>query len=109
LEASYEEKFLAEIPAKFVDHIEALRVLTSLLLTEVRLRTEEFFKTRKACPGKVFTACSSNFRADLLLKSTPFSALLFEQSVVDTILAELRTADKDPGSAFGKKPFPNKG
>jgi len=63
LEASYKDKFLTEIPADFVNHIEASRVLSSSLLTEVRLRTEEFFKTRKACHDKVFTACSLNLRA----------------------------------------------
>jgi len=53
-------------------------------------------------------ACASNLRADLLLKLPPFSALLFEQGVVDTILAELRTADKDSSVAFGKKSVPDK-
>jgi len=78
------------------------------LLTEVRLKTEQIFKTRKACPDKVFTACSPNSRAYLLLKSFPFLALLFEQSVIDTILAKLRTADKDLGLAFGKNPSQTK-
>jgi len=46
--------------------------------------------------------------AVLLLKSSPFSDLLFEQSVVDTIMADLRTVVKNPGQAFGKKSDPHK-
>jgi len=40
------------------------------------------------------------------MKFSPFSALLSQQSVVDTVLAELRTADKNPTLASGKKTFP---
>lgn len=38
LEASYEEQFLDKVPAYFVEHIEALRSLSSSLLSEVKLK-----------------------------------------------------------------------
>ncbi|EJW94879.1 hypothetical protein EVA_17013, partial [gut metagenome] len=96
LKSSLSTQFGENIPSAFVDHFKALNVLESSLLSSVRDRTEDFFKARKACRDKVFTVCSANLRADLLLKSSPFSTQLFEQCVVDTILSELRTADKDP-------------
>jgi len=101
--SSLSAQFGDNIPSAFVGHFKSLNILESSLLSSVRDRTEEFFKARKACREKVFAGCTANLRADLLLKSSPFSSQLFEQGVVDTILSELRTADKDPGSAFGKR------
>jgi len=72
-----------------MDHRNSLAVLAASLLSSVKDRTEEFFKARKACRDRVFMGCSVNLRADLLLKSSPFSTQLFKQSVVDTILSEL--------------------
>jgi len=107
MQASY-EKYGKEIPYDFCDHIEATRVIGSFLFVEVKNWTEDFFRTRKACSNKVFTSCASNQRADMLRKFSPFSALLFEQGVIDTILVELRTEEKVPGMAFGKKSVPDK-
>jgi len=106
LEETYEKRFGDGASTEFVSHIEVLRVLVAFLFSEVKTRTEDFFRARKARRNKVFVSCAANLRADHLLKSSPFSVLLFQQSVVDTILAELRTADKDPGLAFGKSLFP---
>jgi len=107
LKTSLTVQFGDNIPSTFVDHCNSLSVLAASLLSSVKDRTQEFFKARKACRDRVFTGCSANLRADLLLKSSPFSAQLFEQSVVDTILSKLQTADKDPGSAFGKHAAPD--
>jgi len=78
------------------------------LFAEVTNLIEDFFKARKAWRDKVFSACPSNLRADLLLRSSPLSPLLLEQSGVDTILTQLRTADQDLGAAFGKKAYTEK-
>jgi len=101
-------QFGNNIPSTFMDHRNSLAVLAASLLSSVKDRTEEFFKARKACRDRIFTGCSANLCADLLLKSFPFSTQLFEQSVVDTILSELRTAHKAPGSAFGKCVAPDR-
>ena len=102
----FSDKFGDEVPIEFTGLSEVLKVLISSLFAEVKTRTEDFFKARKACRARAFVSCPSHLRADLLLKSSPFSVLLFQQSVVDTVLAELRTADKDPATAFGKKFIP---
>jgi len=106
MQETFGNKFGEDIPTDFTNLIEVLKVLVAALFTELKTRTEDFFRARKACRVRSFISCGSNLRADLLLKSSPFSVLLFQQSVVDTILAELRTADKDPGVAFGKKSVP---
>jgi len=102
---TFGEKFEDCIPAKFSSLTEVLKVLSSSLFTEVKFRMEDFFRARKACRMRVFSSCRANLRADLV-KFSPFSALLFQQSVVDIVLAELQTEDKDPSLAFEKRPFP---
>jgi len=99
-------KFGDSVPSEFTNLSEVPRVLGSSLCTEVKNKTEDFFRARKACRVKVFSSCGANLSANLLMKASPFSILLFQQSVVDTVLAELRSADKDPTVAFGKKSFP---
>jgi len=106
MEETFGNKFGEEIPTEFTSLAEILKVLFASLFTEIKTCTEDFFRARKACRVKSFTSCGFNLKADLLLKSSPFSVLLFQQSVVDTILAELRSADKDPVMAFGKKSVP---
>lgn len=69
-----------EVLTVFVSHIEVFKVLISSLFMEVKLETKDLFKVKKACHDKVFTSCATNLRADLLLKSSPFSVLLFQQS-----------------------------
>ena len=89
MKEAFRESFENCLPTKFSSILEVLKVLLSSLFTEVKFRTEDFFRARKACRMKVFAFCGANLRADLLLKSSPFSALLFQQSVVDIVLAEL--------------------
>jgi len=106
MKETFGERFEDCLPTKFLSLMEVLKVVSSSLFTEVKFLTKDFFRARKACRMKIFSSCGANLRADLLLKSSPFSAHAVPQSVIDTVLAELRTADKDPTLAFGKKSFP---
>jgi len=108
MQASYHMQSGNEIPDIFVDHLESTKGIVSSLFTNFKYRTENFFKARKACRDKNFMSCPNNLRTDLLLKSSPFFILLFEQGVINTLLTELRTADKDLQRGFGKKSFPDK-
>jgi len=105
MKETFGKKFSESVPSDFTSLSEVLRVLGASLFREVKMRTEDFFRARKACRVKVFSSFGTNLRADLLMKSFPFSVLAFLQSVVDTVLAELRSADKDPTVAFGRKSF----
>ena len=104
-----EQNFPQGLSALFVANMDSLKVLTTSWLSEVKHRTEDFFRARQACREKVFASCALNLRSDLLLRSSPFSVQLFDQGVVDTILAELRTADKEVSAAFAKKSFTARG
>jgi len=106
MEETFRKRCGDEGPTEFAGLAEVLKVLAASLFSEVKSWTKDFFRARKDCRTRVFVSCSSNLRVDLLLKFYPFSVLLFQQSVVDTIVAELRTADKDPATVFGKKFVP---
>jgi len=106
MKETFKKRFGDEVPTEFAGLAEVLKVLAASLFSEVKSQTEDFFRARKACRTRAFVSCCSKLRADLLLKSSSFSVLLFQQSVINTILAELRTADKDPATAFGKKFVP---
>jgi len=50
----YSKQFGQEILAPLVEHIEALRVLTSSWLSEVKTKTEEFFLKQDGLAGRKF-------------------------------------------------------